>query len=148
MKDRKKTKEVRRLPFVVEEGLVDLFGRIGIFDFLPEGVFGHESAKAREGLDMRAGLIDAGAEKDDEVDGLAVEAVEFHGLGGFSDGNDEGIKALALSVRDGKALADTGGTGRLADQNGLEEMGLFGNFSRLMQDLNQFFNRGIFIFCL
>jgi len=135
------------LSFVVEEGLVDFLGGIGIFNFLPEGVFGHESAKAREGLDVGAGLVDAGAEEDDEVDGQTVEAVEFQGLRGFSNGDNEGIEALALAVRDGEALADTGGAGRLAGEDGLEEMGFLGNLSRLMQDLDQFFNCGKLIFC-
>jgi hypothetical protein len=133
---------------VVEKDAIDFFGGFGLFDFLPEGVFGHKSAKAGEGLDMGAGLIDAGAEENDEVDGLAVEAVEFHRLGGFSDGDNEGIEALALTVRDGQTLTDTGGAGGLTGEDSLKKVGFLSDFSRLMEDLDQLFNRGKFIFCL
>jgi hypothetical protein len=136
------------LSFMVEEDFKDVLGGFGKFDFFAERGFGHESAEAGEGLDVRPGLIETGAEEHDEVDGLAIEAVEFHGFGGFSDGDNQRIQAVALAVRDSEALSDAGGTGGFADEDGLEESGFFGYFSRLMQQIHQFFNRGVFIGCL
>ncbi len=133
---------------MVEEDVEDVFGGFGEFDFFAERGFGHEPAETGKGLDVGPSLIEAGTEKDDEIDGISIETVEFHGLGGFSDGDNKGIQAVTLAVRDGKALADTGGAGGFASKDGLEKFGFFGNFSRLVQQIHQFFNRGVFIGCL
>ena len=102
------------LAFLSPEQFKEFLAACGGVGFVAELFHVHQAADASEGLDVIALLVGRAGEQDDEFDGLAIDGIKIHRLGGLADCHGEAGHACAFAVGNSEAKADAGGAGLLA----------------------------------
>src|SRR5262249_30994859 len=94
--------------FLGDQG-VDLLGRGGLEDRLPEARVLEQARDAGQRLEVDAGRVLRRHQREEQVGGLAVDGVEVHALARDAERRAQLRQPVELPVRDGDALADAGG---------------------------------------
>jgi c-di-GMP-binding flagellar brake protein YcgR len=94
----------------------DLAGRQTTAEFIDR----HQPADARQGVNVRAGLVGGRTQKPDQRHRPAVDGLKIDRGGGLADGHDQVGSAGGFAVGNGQTVADAGGPRRLAVENGVQ----------------------------